>query len=75
MFWYSGWTDGQTDKEINPVWASLTTFLQVKYYYYKSGQNSDRLFPTGSEQTQNRFRTDSEIFKVGIVERFSCNFP
>ncbi len=22
-------TDGRTDREINPVWASLTTFLQV----------------------------------------------
>ncbi len=28
----------------------------------------------GSEQAQNRLRTDSEIFKVGIVEKFSCNF-
>ncbi len=33
------------------------------------------MFPTGSEQTPNRFRTDSEIFQVGIVETFSCNFP
>ncbi len=30
VFWYSGRTDGQTDREINPVWASLTTFLQVE---------------------------------------------
>jgi hypothetical protein len=33
VFWYSGQideqTDGLTDREINPVWASLTTFLQV----------------------------------------------
>ncbi len=33
VFWYSKrtdrWTDGQTDREIYPVWASLTTFLQV----------------------------------------------
>jgi hypothetical protein len=33
VFWYSGWTDRQTDRqtdrEIYPVWASLTTFLQV----------------------------------------------
>jgi hypothetical protein len=31
-------------------------------------------FRTGSEQVQNRLRTDSEIFKQGIVEKFSCNF-
>ena len=24
---------------------------------------------------KNRFRTDSEIFKLGIVEKFSFNFP
>jgi hypothetical protein len=32
VFPYSRWmdrqTDGQTDRDINPVWAFLTTFLQ-----------------------------------------------
>jgi hypothetical protein len=30
VFWYSSQTDGQRDRDINPEWASLTTFLQVK---------------------------------------------
>jgi hypothetical protein len=30
VFWYSGQTDGRMDGDINPVWASLTMFLQVK---------------------------------------------
>ncbi len=29
-------------------------------------------FPAGSELLQNQFRADSEIYKVGIVEKFSC---
>jgi hypothetical protein len=29
-FFYSGRTDGQTDREINLVWASIAPFLQVK---------------------------------------------
>jgi hypothetical protein len=33
------------------------------------------LFSTVSEQAQNRLRADSEIFKGGIVEKLSCNFP
>jgi hypothetical protein len=32
-------------------------------------------FAAGLELLQNQFRADSEIFKVGIVENFSCNFP
>jgi hypothetical protein len=28
--WMVGWIDGWMDREINPVWASFTTFLQVK---------------------------------------------
>jgi hypothetical protein len=30
MFSYSRRTDKWNDADINPVWASLTTFLQVK---------------------------------------------
>ncbi len=29
VFITDGWMDGWTDSDINPVWASLTMFLQV----------------------------------------------
>jgi hypothetical protein len=28
FFQMDRWTDGRTDRDMNPVWASLTTFLQ-----------------------------------------------
>ncbi len=34
VFWASSQTDGQTDGDINPEWASLTAFLQVHKGFY-----------------------------------------
>ncbi len=48
--------------------------LDFPVIYFESGHDWDRSFPSGSKQTQNRLRTDSEIFKVQILEIFSCNF-
>jgi hypothetical protein len=70
-FLYSRQTDRQMDGKINQVWASITR-------YYKSvtiETEPANWFPAGLEQTQNRLRTESEIFNVGIVENLSCNFP
>ncbi len=77
-----------TARTINKRWVTLLTnntsenlqphplaTTHTPVNYYKSSHNWDRSLPTGPEQTQNRFRTDSEIFKVGIVQKVSCNFP
>ncbi len=51
VFWYFGRTDGQTDREINPVWAFLTTFLQVNSLTAKSVLAGEKLVATYSIST------------------------
>jgi hypothetical protein len=45
-------TDRRMDRDINPVWASLTTFLQIKYKFrgrnrYLEGRNDRQMTPRG----------------------------
>ncbi len=51
------WTDRQTDRETNPVWASLTMFLQVDFTPAKKIVQLQFLFTTAK-------------LYVGIIEKF-----